>query len=231
MPPTATDRIVTEVATVGEQTRQVAQRYEGIFAALRDALTADLGKAATAADGARAVMATADAVAQALAAHFPNQPKRDCRAGCDACCHLYVMVPPGIAEAIAEHLTARLDEKAMAALKAELVKAAAAAGALADPSMLRYPCPLLAPDGTCTIYEVRPLTCRSFTSASASACRSLVFDRNSPVPAIPQNPSHFRVYVEATKALEQAALARGRPAEQQGLAAALLAALGEADED
>ncbi|MBI1205517.1 MAG: hypothetical protein GC182_23685 [Rhodopseudomonas sp.] len=230
MPPPAADRIVTEIAAVGEQTRLVAQRYEGIFAALRDALTDSLARAATPADGARAVMATADAVANAIATHLPNQPRRDCRAGCDACCHLYVMVPPGTAEAIAEHLIARLDDRPLTALKSELRKAAAAADALADPSTLRHPCPLLAPDGTCTIYEVRPLTCRSFTSTSAAACRSLVFDRNSPVSAIPQNPSQFRVYVEATKALEQAALSRGLSADQQGLATALLAALGEPDE-
>lgn len=229
MPQTAIDRIVSEVESVGEQTRLMAQRYEGIFVALRGTLTDQLAQAPIPADGARAVMATADAVANAIATHFPNQPPRDCRAGCDACCHLYVMVPPGTAEAIAAYLSARLDPAALAALRIELAKAAAAAAALADPSQLRYPCPLLAPDGTCTIYEVRPLTCRSFTSTSASACRSLVFDPHSTVTAIPQNPSQFRVYVEATKALEQAALARGRPAEQTGLAAALLAVLGDPD--
>lgn len=229
IPQAAADRIVAEVVSVGEQTRQLAERYEGVFAALRSALKDELAQAATLADGALAVMAIADAVASAIAAHFPNQPKRDCRTGCDACCHLRVMVPPGIAEAIGHYLTERLDQTALTALRIELEKAAAAAEAIADTSKLRQRCPLLGPDSLCTIYDVRPLTCRSFTSTSAAACRSLVFDPKSAVSAIPQNPQQFRVYVEATNALEQAALSRGLPAEQKGLAAALLAVMRATD--
>jgi hypothetical protein len=225
MPETDADRIIAEVASVGEQTRQAAARYEGVFVALRRALQDQLLQAASPAAGARAVMATADAVASAIETYFPNQPKRDCRAGCDACCHLYVMIPPGVADAIGDYLIERLGRAALAELRIELEKAAAATAALADPATLRYRCPLLGPDGLCTIYEVRPLTCRSFTSASAAACRSLVFDPNSAVAAISQNPSRFRVYVEATKALEQAAVSRGQPPAQKGLAAALLAVL------
>jgi uncharacterized protein len=225
MSETSADRIATEIASVGRQTREVAERYEGIFLALRRTLKDELSQAACLADGARIAMAIADAAASAFMAHFPNQPRRDCRAGCDACCHLYVMIPPGVAEAIGEYLVNRLDPAALAALRVELEKAAAAAKALADPSTLRRRCPLLGADGLCTIYEVRPPTCRAFTSKSAAACRSLAFDPDGAVTAIPQNPSQFRVYVEASDALQKAALARGRPAHQTGLAAALLAVL------
>ncbi len=221
----AADRIASEIASVGEQTRQAAERYEGVFLALRRALKDELSQAASLADAALAAMAIADAAASAFVAHFPNQPARDCRAGCDACCHLYVMIPPGVAEAIGDYLIKRLDPAALTELRGELERAAAAADALADPSRLRHRCPLLGSDGRCTIYEVRPPTCRAFTSKSAAACRSLVFDPNGPVSTIPQNPSQFRVYIEATGALEQAALSRGLPPRQRGLAAALLAAL------
>ncbi len=224
-PQTATDRIISEIESVGEQTRLVAQRYEEVFVALRRALKDELSQADSPADGARAAMAIADGVASAIETHFPNQPVRDCRAGCDACCHLYVMIPPGVAEAIGDYLTQRLDPAALAALRVELEKAAAAAAAIADPTQLRHRCPLLGPDGLCTIYEVRPLTCRAFTSRSAAACRALVFDPNHASSTISQNPSQFRVYVDATSALEQAAISRGLPPDQKGLATALLAVL------
>jgi Fe-S-cluster containining protein len=225
MSQTSADRITTEIASVGRQTREAAERYEGVFLALRRALRDEISQAASLADGARIAMAIADAAASAFMAHFPNQPGRDCRAGCDTCCQLYVMIPPGVAEAIGAYLADRLDPAALAALRGELEKAAAAAAALADPSKLRHRCPLLGADGLCTIYEVRPLTCRAFTSKSVAACRSLVFDPDGAVSAIPQNPSQFRVYIEASGALEQAALYRGLPSHQTGLAAGLLAVL------
>lgn len=229
MPQMAVDRMTSEIMSVGEQTRQVAERYEGIFLELRLTLKDELSRAASLADCARAAMAIADAAASAFMSHFPHQPRRDCRAGCDACCHLYVMIPPGVAEAIGEFLAERLDPAALADLRVELETVAAAAAAVADPSRLRRRCPLLGPDGLCTIYEVRPLTCRAFTSKSAAACRSLAFDPDGAVSTIAQNPSHFRVYIEATGALEQAALSRGLPAHQTGLAAGLLTVLPRPD--
>ncbi|GEM_PF-713988 len=229
MPQVAVDRITSEIASVGEQTRQVAERYEGVFLQLRHTLNDELLLTAAPADGALAAMAIADAAAFAFMSHFPHQPRTDCCAGCDACCHLYVMIPPGVAEAIGEFLTERLDPVALADLRVELERAAAAAAAVADPSRLRHRCPLLGSDGLCTIYEVRPLTCRAFTSKSAAACRSLVFEPDRAVSTIAQNPSQFRVYIEATGALEQAARSRGLAPHQTGLSAALLTVLPQPD--
>lgn len=223
----AVDRIISEITSVGEQTRQLAGRYEGLFLELRRTLKDELSRASSLADAALIAMAIADAAASAFTSHFPHQPRRDCHAGCDACCHLYVTIPPGVAEVIVDFLTERLDPVAVAALRVELIKAAAAADASTDPTRLRHPCPLLGSNGLCMIYDVRPLTCRAFTSKSAAACRSLVFDPNGTVAAIAQSPSQFRVYIEATGALEQAASSRGLPAQQTGLAKALLARLSE----
>lgn len=221
----ATNRITADIAAVGELTRLAAERYDGVYASLRASMAEALSEAGDLGDGARVVMDMADAAAGAMSEHYPNQPARACRAGCDACCHLYVMIPPGIAEAIAAHLKERRTPEALSALRDELQKAADAAAGLADPTMLVHRCPLLGPDGLCTIYEVRPLTCRAFTSKSAAACRSMVFDPDSEVTTITQNPAQFRVYVEATGALEQAARLRGLPVAQKGLSAALLEVL------
>jgi Fe-S-cluster containining protein len=225
MSETATDRITADIAAVGELTRLAAERYDGVYASLRAAMMDALSEAASLGAGARVVMDMADAAASAIMEHYPNQPARACRAGCDACCHLYVMIPPGIAEAIGDHLTERLSPEALSVLRGKLQTAADAAAGLADPSTFVHRCPLLGADGFCTIYEVRPLTCRAFTSKSAAACRSMVFDPESTVTTITQNPAQFRVYVEATGALEQAARLRGLPVQQKGLSAALLEVL------
>lgn len=214
-----------EIGSIGRQARDLAARYAQVFVGLRRALETELERAASPAQRARIAMAVADAAASAFSEDFPNQPVRECRAGCNACCHLYVMAPPGVAEAIVEHLLVGLDASALAALRQDLERAAAAAGAMMDPSLLKRRCPLLGEDGLCTIYDVRPPACRAFTSQSAAACRSLVFDPDSPVTNIPQSASQFRVYQEATAALQRAAQARGQPSAQAGLAAALLAVL------
>jgi hypothetical protein len=225
MAPTAQDPLPAEISALGQQMRQIAARYEAVFSTLQRNLAASTASAPSLAEGARAAMALADAAADALVTHLPNQPVRACQAGCDACCHLYVMVPPGVAEAISGFLVERLDPAALTDLRMELQQAAKAADALADPTTLRRRCPLLGADGLCTVYEVRPPTCRAFTSSAVAACRALAFDPNGAGAAIPQNPSQYRVYVEATAALEQAARARGASDRQTGLAAALLAVL------
>ncbi|GGZ35466.1 hypothetical protein GCM10011273_22470 [Asticcacaulis endophyticus] len=57
-----------------------------------------LSEATCLVEAARDTTAIADA-ALALLYGFPNQSKPDCQSGCSACCHLYVKVPPGIADA------------------------------------------------------------------------------------------------------------------------------------
>ena len=225
----AAQSMASEIEALGEQTRLALQRYEAVFPALGEAMSGEIKRHDNLADAALAVIAIADAATAAFRAHFPNPPVLACRAGCDACCHLHVMVPPGVAEAMARHLVAHLEPLALEALKIDLRKAVDAAQGLPDPSKLHYRCPLLGIDGLCTVYEVRPPTCRAFTSKSAAACRSLVFDPRGSVSSIPQNPSSFAVYVEATKALEAAARGRRLPSRQRSLPAALLEAFSELD--
>ena len=231
MIPAAADVIASEIIDIGEQTRQVAARYEDVFIALRNTFNKEVASATRPADGALAVMAVADVAASAFLEHLPNQPPRDCRAGCEACCHLYVMTPPGVADAIGEFLTERLDRAALAELRIGLQETANAAAGLTDPKSLRRRCPLLGADGLCTIYEVRPPACRAFTSGSVAACRSLAFESKGAVSSIRQNPSQYRVFVEATAALEQSWRIPGMPSGQVGLAEALLAVLPETGGD
>ena len=225
MGPGIVAHIEGEIASIGRQTRELAERYEQLFLTLRRALRDELLQTSSAVERAHIAMAMADATASAISAGFPNQPVHDCRAGCNACCHLYVMIPPSVAEAIAAELLGRMDSDELLALRLELENTAAAANALTDPSTLRRRCPLLGEDGLCTIYDVRPPACRAFSSQSAAACQSFIFDPKSSVTSIPQAASQYRVYQEATAALQYVAQARGEPSAQIGLAEALAAVL------
>ncbi|NNC27292.1 YkgJ family cysteine cluster protein, partial [Salinisphaera sp. USBA-960] len=96
----------------------------------------------------------------------------------------------------------------------------------ADPTKLRHRCALLGDDNRCTVYDVRPLSCRAFTSRSVARCNDIVFGDIADGSGVEQNAAHYRIHMEATMALEQAAQRRGLPAQQKGLAQALLDEMG-----
>jgi Fe-S-cluster containining protein len=214
------ERLSNEITEVGNLTHTLALRYEGIFTLIRYGLSEALSDATCLAQAARDATAIADAAASALLYSFPNQAKLDCKSGCNACCHLYVKVPPGVATVMARHiqLTFSLSERDW--LHDRLIEAVEAIDTTEHPERLRHPCPLLAEDGQCSVYEVRPLVCRAFTSASAYRCQQMVFGTGT--GAIDQNLGYYRVYAEATRALEQAAIRLGQPSRQKALAHALL---------
>jgi len=213
--------VADDVAEVGALMRDLSGRYEAMFSNLRTTLAVTLAQSATMADAAREAGAIADAAAAAVHAHIPNQPQLACASGCSPCCHLQVQVPPGIAAAMVAHIDAVFTAADRAALRERLARAAAAVVAAPDPAALRLRCPLLGADERCTVYEVRPLSCRAFTSRSLPRCQQVVFG-NDPTGGIEQNAAHFRIHVEATAALELEARNRGLPHQQKGLALALL---------
>lgn len=218
----AIDFVSENIAEVGTLMRTLSTRYEGIFSNLRGALGVALERSATIADAARDASDIADAASASFRDHVPNQPATACSSGCAACCHLYVQVPPGVARVMADHIATRFSPAERQALHDRLTTAAAAARAAVEPRHLRLRCPLLGTDDRCTVYEVRPLSCRAFTSKSLARCREVVFGDPASGLGVEQIPSHFRIHMEATAALEQEARNRGLAAEQKGLAQALL---------
>jgi len=221
----AIDFISGDIAEVGSLMRSLSGRYEGIFDNLRGAYGVALERADGIADAARDATAIADAAAAGFRRDIPNQPALACVSGCAACCHLYVQVPPGTAAVIAEHIATHFTAAERATLREKLEAAAAAVRAAPDPARLRRPCPLLGPDDHCTVYAVRPLSCRAFTSRAVARCHEVVFGDNPDGSGVEQNAAHFRIHMEATFALEQAARHRGLPDQQKGLAEALLEAM------
>lgn len=220
------NRLANDIATVGALTSEVARRYEGLFSSFQQGLTDVLKQASSMSEAALATMRLVDAAAGAMQSSFPNPPKYDCRDGCDACCHLFVAVPPGVVPLVAEHIEANFTQEQQAALHQRLVAAAETIEQADNPLWARARCPLLGEDGRCTIYSVRPLACRAFTSKSAARCHSFVFE--TPPEAggsVDQNPAHYRFHLEASKALSLAARARGLPTHQTGFVQTLLAEL------
>jgi Fe-S-cluster containining protein len=225
----AIDFVSDDIADVGALMRSLSGRYESIFSNLRAALGVALEQSATMADAFQDAAAIAEAASAGFRNHIPNQPAIACASGCSACCHLYVQVPPGTAAAMAAHIATAFEQAERDALQERLSIAAAAVAAAADPAKLRLRCPLLGADERCSVYDVRPLSCRAFTSKSVARCHDVVFGDAPAGAGVEQNAAHFRIHLEATSALEQAARLRGLPDTQRPLAEALLEAMDSAD--
>ena len=99
-----------------------------------------------------------------------------CRKGCAFCCRgLKVELTPPEAIAIAEFLRAKTEPEELTAVGEALQSAANEARGLStrDRWEARRPCYFLdVATGACSIYEARPLGCRSHTSLDAAACEA-----------------------------------------------------------
>jgi hypothetical protein len=119
---------------------------------------------------ARSVMAATTRLADGFLAHAP-QGAVACKAGCDHCCYQSVGVTPPEALVIFDHLTSQLEEGALEAVKQRIAEARERTRGLSSTERFSpaYPCPFLE-QGCCSIYEVRPLSCRGMNSLDADDC-------------------------------------------------------------
>lgn len=95
-----------------------------------------------------------------------------CRAGCDHCCRQSVGLTPLELFAIVAHLATTRSDSQLAALRAHVSLLAKRASGLSSRERVAQdlPCPLL-DEGKCSIYEVRPLSCRGMNSLDAGICQ------------------------------------------------------------
>jgi Fe-S-cluster containining protein len=96
-----------------------------------------------------------------------------CCAGCSLCCSLRIDVYAHEVFLIAEHLRENLSKAQMADLMAKL---AAHSEKVLPLTPLEHvtrniPCPLLQNDGRCSVYSVRPETCRRHHSLNLATCQ------------------------------------------------------------
>jgi Fe-S-cluster containining protein len=103
----------------------------------------------------------------------------DCKAGCAMCCHYHVMVTATEAFTIAEQINAmssdRRDE-----IKRRISGTAARVATMSSAEYMRtnVACALLE-SGLCSVYEVRPIACRSHHSTDVGVCKRTFDDPDS----------------------------------------------------
>jgi Fe-S-cluster containining protein len=132
-----------------------------------------------------------------------------CAAGCDACCHRKVACTIPEAFGIAAWLSEKpeAEQQRVRTACSELHEATAGLDDLARIGTGR-PCPMLV-DRRCSLYEIRPITCRAHYSYSRPACEAVYrehrFDGSIP---------HYDLMIDAHG---QMLLGYGRALERLGL--------------
>jgi len=130
-----------------------------------------------------------------------------CNKGCGFCCHgLKVELTPPEAIAIAEYLRSKSDSERLSTVGEALQDEADEARSLSmtERWLARRACYFLdEASGTCTIWQVRPLGCRSHTSLNASACEAAHSGRGDG-PAVPRPRAIETLYGIARGALHAA---------------------------
>jgi Fe-S-cluster containining protein len=108
--------------------------------------------------------------------------------GCNTgwCCHqpVYIAMPEAVR--IALFLRERLSSEELTVLTERVRAAAKALEGLTTPEarLQRHTCPLLM-DGRCSVYEVRPVTCRAYWSLDREKCRRAAEDPSDQTYTVP----------------------------------------------
>ena len=100
----------------------------------------------------------------------------ECTKGCAWCCHqLIVLTHWDDGRQILAAAQSNMSAKEYAAFRDAVREQAQAIGELGHERAegRRWTCPLLR-DGKCSVYEVRPVACRSVFSTKASTCRAMM---------------------------------------------------------
>jgi Fe-S-cluster containining protein len=156
-------------------------------------------------------------------------PALACRAGCAWCCYLLVSVAPPEALLIAETLRTTLDPAALDEVTARVVELDRVSRGLAAQERfnLRRPCALLV-DNRCSIYPVRPILCRGWTSYDAAQCEQALRQAEDNL-AVDNNAQIRQAAAEVEQQLLATSREMGLPTEQLELTAALRIALETPD--
>lgn len=145
-----------------EETSAAAQQFA--FAAVR----ATLGKS-TDVDSCVALTTRIDVlIEQALDFFQKEGVALACRAGCNFCCHLRVMVYPHEAIALFRYLGSRIPKEQAQRVRSRIIENAAQRSS--EQSVAgKTACAFLI-DGKCSAYEVRPAACAGYHSTSRERC-------------------------------------------------------------
>ncbi len=103
-----------------------------------------------------------------------DQRRIACGVGCGACCCVNVAILQPEAHNIAAHLHRTCSVAELNELRVRMEQMLVVICGLDDEERIAtsQPCVFLDQQGSCSIYPVRPVLCRSITSTCASACRA-----------------------------------------------------------
>jgi Fe-S-cluster containining protein len=115
---------------------------------------------------------------QKVVSEYPPSPPLACQEGCAWCCHKLVGTTAPEVFRIADYLQKHFTPQELQTIQNHiLVRDEERKGLREDRwSAARLPCPLLV-DNRCSVYPVRPLTCRGFNSSDARQCERWVKKR------------------------------------------------------
>ncbi|XOB64146.1 YkgJ family cysteine cluster protein [Deferribacteres bacterium DY0037] len=130
----------------------------------------------------------------------------ECKAGCSVCCRVNIPVLLPEAIAVKEFIIETKSKSEINTLKIEMEKHLGQIKFMDEEEriFINKKCIFLDDTGRCSIYPVRPLMCRSVTSADASACKDAMsmIALNESIP-VPMNIKHKNVMETAFKALAE----------------------------
>lgn len=106
--------------------------------------------------------------------HEPPEQAMACSRGCSTCCQAKVIVVAPEILRLGEYLRQTKSPEELSSILEKVRLADAVTRGLSREARAEahVPCPLLDADGACSVHDVRPLVCRSWTSYDAEACRT-----------------------------------------------------------
>lgn len=155
----------------------VAQRKDTKKAMVKETLARTINMAG------RALKRAEDTIAKVLKLVPPPSPIA-CQAGCPWCCHIRLTASAPEVLVVLKYIRDTFSNGEIAALKRKIANIDGFTRRLDGEARakLRLPCPLLK-DGSCSVHEVRPLSCRGVVSVDVGACkRAYDSHMQEPVP-------------------------------------------------
>jgi hypothetical protein len=151
-----------------------------------------------------------------------------CREGCAFCCHLRVITTiPEVLRIASDVRGLAPDERAALDGRIEAHRAATAGLDAAARRLTRPACPLLV-DGRCSVYAIRPMSCRGWNSLDVQACEADFLDPSRLARTTIYAPQ-FQINAHVQEGMAAGREAAGLPHDRVELVAALRIALGTPD--
>ena len=201
---------------VGQSARTIATRYSpDVLTAIALDEAAVLGPivgrdvTGTMEAAARASVRAEQCVQIAIHEEPPEKPIA-CRRGCSTCCQAKVLVVAPEVLRIGDHLRKTKSAEELVELIERIREADTKTRGLSRAARAEkhVSCPLLDKDGGCSVHDVRPLVCRSWTSYDAVACETYWQDpRDKLTP--PQWPIGYEVAQAMLAGLGKACIDQG----------------------